>query len=141
MSLRLEDDHMCYACGSENKLGLRLKFQRPEKGRLLSEVVFSKEHQGFKDIVHGGMMGLVLDEIMLNLVWIEGGLAVTGELALRLKKPARVGERVLLEGRVDKDDGRIVYTSATAKTPGGELLATAKASCVKIKAPLAEGSK
>ncbi|GAG82024.1 unnamed protein product, partial [marine sediment metagenome] len=29
-------------------------------------------HQGFKDIVHGGLIGLILDEIMVNLPWKMG---------------------------------------------------------------------
>ena len=56
MALRLEDDHHCFVCGTENPKGLHLQFERREPGRLASSVVFSRDHQGFKGIVHGGMM-------------------------------------------------------------------------------------
>ncbi len=131
--LVLEDNDQCYVCGKDNKEGFRLDFSHPEKGRLLAEVVFRPEHQGFKNIVHGGMVATLLDEMMLNLAWIEGTPAVTAELTLRLKKPVRVGEKVFLEGRIEKEESRALYTSSSAKNAKGELLATATATCLKIK--------
>ena len=91
MALELEDDHMCYVCGKENPQGLKLDFKHPEKDRLEATVVFTKEHQGFKNIVHGGMMAMLLDEMMVNLAWKEGIPAVTAEFTVRLKKAAKVG--------------------------------------------------
>ncbi len=134
MSLKLEDDHMCYVCGTKNTHGLRLTFEHPKKNLLKAEVVFQKHHQGFKDIVHGGMMmGLVLDEMMVNLAWKEGIPAVSAELTVRLKKASKIGEKIYLEGRIDKDEGRALYTSASATNSAGEVLATAKATCLRIK--------
>ena len=124
---------MCFVCGKDNPQGFRLRFEHPQKGRLTATVVFSKHHQGYKNIVHGGMIATVLDEIMVNLAWKESIPVVTGELKVRLKKAALVGEKVFLEGRIDKEEGRIVYTSSTAKNTKGELLATAKASCLRVK--------
>lgn len=133
MGLELQDDHMCYVCGKDNPAGLKLDFQHPRPGLLTAEVVFSKEHQGYRDIVHGGMMGMVLDEMMVNLAWKEGRPVVTGELKVRLKKPTAVGERVFFEGKIEREEGRLLYASATAKNARGELLAAATATCMRIK--------
>lgn len=139
MDFRLEDDFMCYACGKDNPQGLKLSFTQPSKGKLRSEVVFSKHHQGYKGVVHGGMLALVLDDLIVNLAWREGIPAVTGELRLRLKKPAKVGERIILEGEVASgSEGlskKLFYATATAKTSDGELLAAAKGTCVRISTP------
>ncbi len=124
---------MCYVCGKNNPRGLKLKFEHSEKGRLRSVVVFRKEHQGFKGIVHGGMIAMVLDEMMVNLAWKEGVPAVTAEFTVRLKKPAQIGEKVYLEGVIKKEGGRGIYTSSVAKNEKGEILASATATCVKIK--------
>ena len=124
---------MCYVCGSKNPLGLKLRFEHPEKGLLRSTVVFLKEHQGFKEIVHGGMMAMVLDEMMVNLAWKEGLPAVTAELNVRLKKAAKIGQKVLLEGRLTKGRGRVLQASSEAKNEKGEVLATATATCVLIR--------
>ena len=133
MSLKLEDDHMCYVCGKENRQGLRLHFEHPEKGRLKTTMVFLKHHQGFKNVVHGGMLAMVLDEMMVNLAWKEGIPAVTAELTVRLKKPLKVGEKVYLEGRFEGSKGRLLYASSTAKNDRGELVASAKAACIRVK--------
>ncbi len=133
MSLDLQDDHMCYVCGKDNPQGFRLDFEHPQKGVLTANLVFSKEHQGYRDIVHGGMISMILDEMMVNLAWKEGAPAVTGELNVRLKKPTRVGERVFFEGRIDKEEARVLQASATAKNQKGELLASATATCVRIR--------
>ncbi len=135
MPLFLEDDHMCYACGPENPQGLKIKFEHPGKGVLRAAVVFSKHHQGFKNIVHGGMMALVLDEMMVNLAWREGIPAITGELRVRLVKAAKIGQKVHLEGRLEGggEGKKVFHTTATAKDDSGELLAAAKATCIRIK--------
>jgi acyl-coenzyme A thioesterase PaaI-like protein len=133
MPLELEDDFMCYVCGKENGRGLHLRFEHPEKGKLTAKIVFEKHHQGFKNIVHGGMMAMVLDEMMVNLAWKEGIPAVTGELTVRLKKAAKIGETIHLEGRIEKEEGRLVYASSKALDASGQLLASAKATCVRIK--------
>ena len=124
---------MCFVCGKDNPRGFRLSFKHPEKGRLISEVTFKKEHQGYKDIVHGGMIAMLLDEMMVNLAWLEGTPAVTGELTVRLKRAVKVGERVLLEGRIESGKGRLLFARAEAKNARGELLASAMATCVQIK--------
>lgn len=135
MSLFLEDDHMCYACGQNNPHGLKLKFEHPQKGLLKATVVFAKHHQGFKNIVHGGMMALVLDEMMVNLAWKEGISAVTGEIKVRLVKAAKTGQKVHLEGSLEsgEEGKKVFFASAVAKDESGEVLATAKATCIRIK--------
>ena len=136
MPLKLEDDQMCYVCGSNNPSGLKLRFEHHKKGLLKAEVTFSKDHQGFKDIVHGGMLATVLDEMMVNLAWKEGKPAVTAELTVRFKKPAKTGHKILLEGRIDREEGRAIYAHSIAKDEHGELLAQATATCLLIHQPL-----
>ncbi len=134
MSLVLEDDRMCYVCGEKNPKGLKLKFEHPKPGLLKAVVVFQKEHQGYNGVVHGGMMAMVLDEMMVNLAWTEGIPTVTGELITRFKKPAKIGQKIHFEGVLDasKRKGRVVYASASAKTESGVLLASATATCIQI---------
>lgn len=132
-SLKLEDDQHCYVCGSLNKAGLHLCFDHPQKGLLRATVIFDKHHQGFNGIVHGGFMAMVLDEMIVNLAWKEAIPAVTGELRVRLKQAARIGQKILLEGRIEAQEGRLLRGSALAKDERGEVIATAEATCVKIK--------
>ncbi len=132
--LDLQDDHMCFVCGSQNKHGFRLNFEHPEPKLLKTHVVFTKEHQGFKNIVHGGMIGMVLDEMVVNLAWIEKMPAVTAELKVRLKKAARVGEKIEFIGRLLSVAPRMITGIAVASSSDGEILAEAEVKCLRIKA-------
>lgn len=132
-ALHLEDDRMCYVCGKDNTHGFRLDFSHPKKNHMFAEVVFQKYHQGYKGIVHGGILAMMLDEIMINLAWKEGLPAVTADLGVRLKKAAKIGHKVRFEGFIDRVEGRAVYAHAAAHDEEGRLLATAQATCIRIK--------
>jgi uncharacterized protein (TIGR00369 family) len=130
--LTLTDDRWCFACGEKNPSGLRLAFFPGGDGALRTSFTFRREHQGYTGIVHGGLVGLILDEIMLNLAWRTGLKAVTAALELRFKKAVRVGERVDFSGRITGRNGRLVHAEAEARDAKGDLVATAKAKCLVV---------
>jgi acyl-coenzyme A thioesterase PaaI-like protein len=78
-------------------------------------------------------MTTVLDEMMVNLAWVEKKPCVTVEIMVRLKKAARVGEEIFFEGRLDKEEGKLLLTSAEARNARGETLASATAKCLRIR--------
>lgn len=78
-------------------------------------------------------MATVLDEMMVNLAWIEKKPAVTAQLNVTLKKAAKIGEKILLEGAIVKEKGRVIHARATAKNEQGEVLAEAEGVCVRIR--------
>lgn len=133
---------MCFVCGKDNPEGLKLDFDHSHKGLLKTTVTFRKNHQGYRNIVHGGLLAAVLDEIMVNLAWKEGMPAVTADLQVRLKKAARIGQKVHLEGRVDKvvANRRLLYASSKAADSEGRILATATATCLLLKEPVSNES-
>ena len=65
--IQWEDDHMCFACGSHNPHGLHLVFTPHGAHGLRSEYTPTKTYQGYRDRVHGGFLGLLLDEVMAGL--------------------------------------------------------------------------
>lgn len=130
--MKLEDDRYCFACGENNKYGLHLKFAVDKNNVMHTEFIPQKQHQGFKDIVHGGLIGLILDEIMVNLLWKLGKHAVSAEFNVRLKKAAKIGECILFSSWIDKEEKKIIYTKAQAEDKNGKTIATAFAKCVKV---------
>lgn len=130
--LTLSDDRWCFACGEKNPSGLKLSFTLGDDGVLRTSFSFRKEHQGYTDVVHGGLIGLILDEIMLNLAWRQGIKAVTAALELRFRKAVRVGERVSFEGRIAGREGRLLRAEAEAMDQEGALVAVAKAKCLVV---------
>ncbi len=137
LKLKLSDDQMCFGCGSKNARGLRLGFTFDARHRRIrTEWTPAKEHQGYADIVHGGMIGLVLDELMGNLLWKLGHPSVTAEMTVRFRRPAHVGERLACEARITeevKGRARPVYRmEAVARNRKGDLVAQAAARCVQV---------
>jgi acyl-coenzyme A thioesterase PaaI-like protein len=126
------DDRYCFCCGEKNPLGLKMKF-RFEGQKILSEAVVPKEYQGFADVVHGGILGTLLDELIVNLYWLKGEKAVTVEYQVRLKAPCPVNQKILLSAWPVEAKKRLHYTSAEARLTDGTLVAEATAKCLEIK--------
>ncbi|MCX6356867.1 MAG: PaaI family thioesterase [Candidatus Aureabacteria bacterium] len=131
--IELADDRWCFACGEKNPIGLKLSFTLGPDRTLRAAFTFGKEHQGYAGIVHGGLVGLILDEVMLNLAWRLGHHAVTAGLELRYRKPVRVGERIFFAGRITGEKGRLLTAEADARDGEGAVVATATAKCLVMK--------
>jgi uncharacterized protein (TIGR00369 family) len=126
------DDGMCFACGKDNRDGLQLKFIRLDDGRIRTEFTPPKKFQGFKDILHGGIMATLLDETMIHLVFGRGEKVVTARLEMKLRKPAKIGEKITITAGLLSDSGRRIELAAEAKDPSGELLAEGKGTMVRV---------
>lgn len=128
--IRLEDDGYCFACGEDNHLGLKLEFIY-ENGKAVSEFIPLKVHQGFKDIVHGGIITTVLDEAMVKVVLSQGIKALTAEIAVRFKSPLFVGDKSIVEAEIKKRGNRIIETSARIKKEDDTVIAEALAKLLR----------
>lgn len=130
--ISLEDDAMCFCCGPKNPIGLKLEFEETAEGRMRTIWTPRKEHQGFKDIVHGGLVATVLDEVMVRLLYIRGIQAVTAGMETRLSSPVRWGNAYRFEGWIVQDRGRVVITEAEAvEVESGRRVAWCKATCMR----------
>lgn len=134
---RLADDQMCVGCGSKNPQGLHLTFDLDSTARRIrTRWTPLKEHQGYADIVHGGMTGLVLDELMANLLWKLNHPSVTAELAVKFLRPAHVGEPLECEAWIvseRKQGRRSVFHLRGVARHSGRIVAEADARCVQIQ--------
>ncbi len=131
--LRLSDDKMCFGCGSRNARGLKLKFSLDRTRRRIStRWTPAKAFQGYADIVHGGMIELILDEVMGNLLWKLGIPVVTAEMTVRFISPARVGQPIVFEAVIRRHRGRVYQMHGTAKSGAGRSIAEASAKYVQI---------
>jgi len=119
---KLQDDNYCFVCGEKNPSGLHLKFSIHE-GKALSEFVLQKTHQGYKDIVHGGIISTLIDEAMVKAALMQGMPAVTAEITVRFKNPLMVGEKAVVESTIIKINKKIIETSARIKKTDGVLIA------------------
>jgi len=126
------DDGMCFVCGPKNPIGLKLHFTLTADRTLETTFIPEKVHQGYADVVHGGIVATILDEVMVNLPNRLGQRAVTARLAVSLKKPAMVGQPLTFQARILKETRRTIEAGATARREDGTLVAEAAGTLMKI---------
>ena len=125
----LDDDHHCFVCGRENPIGLHLNFS-VAGGRASAECVLRKDLQGYRDIVHGGIITAILDEAMIKAAAGHGIQAVTAEITVRFRNPLMAGETALVEAVVNKVRKNIIGAEAVIKGPGPKIVAEARGTLV-----------
>ncbi|MFH1854212.1 MAG: PaaI family thioesterase [Candidatus Omnitrophota bacterium] len=131
--MELQDDHYCFACGHLNKCGLKLQFTLDRENKAIAaRFIPQKIHQGFKDIVHGGIIGLILDECMVNLVWKLGISAVTAEYTVRLLRPAVIGKGLIFSAKIVSEKTKMLLVDGVCRDEGGKKVAFSSAKCIKV---------
>ena len=125
-------DHACFGCGDQNPIGLHLRFEASADG-VAALFTPGAEHQGFENVVHGGIVSTILDEAMAWATAHAGFWAVTGEMCVRFRRPLRVGEPTRVTARVRGCRGRIITTTANlTRIEDLAEIATASATFVKV---------
>lgn len=128
--LELKDDGFCFVCGKKNRFGLKIDFTLEKPDKISCEFTPQKQHQGYANIVHGGIIGLILDEAMVQLLWKQGKPAVTADFQMRLREAAYTGEKLNFCARITKRKKRLIHTEATCCNVRGGIIAHAQAKCV-----------
>ena len=131
------DDSMCFACGEKNPISLRLDFKRTSDFTVEAEFIPGEYHQGYDDIMHGGLVATLLDEAMAYAVGVRGIKAFTAELNIRFRKAAEIGEKLIIKGYYKdcnkRSIGTIHYTEAEIFDKDGKLKAKAEAKFMEQK--------
>jgi len=130
MKHTLEDDHYCFVCGEENPSGLHLKFTLLDD-KVVSEFVLQKIFQGYKDIVHGGIISSILDEAMVKAARMQGKHAITAEITIRFKNPLMAGEKAVVEAYILRTNKKIIETAAIIKKSDNTPVAEAHAKLLR----------
>ena len=112
----------CFACGRQNPCGLKLEFEERNE-TYISHFTGEAQHQGYDGIMHGGIVGTLLDEIMARYVFAKGFNAVTARLEVRYIKPTPIGVPLLIKGRITRVKGRLYETAGVIELPDGTVTA------------------
>lgn len=116
---------------------MHLQFSPHESG-VTAPFTPQPNHQGFDDVVHGGIISAVLDEAMAWATTRAGVWAVTAELRVRFKNPLAVGEPTTVSSRLANIRGKFIATTATlASVRDRSIIATATATFVRVSDTLA----
>ncbi len=114
----------CFVCGDKNPAGLEASFYlNGEEAR--GEFTPDSRWEGYPGVVHGGILAALLDEVMYKAIASSGELAMTAEITVRFRNPARVGVPLYPKGRVARKKGRLLEAQGKIEDAEGRLIATA----------------
>lgn len=116
----------CFACGNNNPIGLKLKFDWDGK-TARAEFKPNKFYQGWEGIVHGGIIVALLDEAMSYAAFFEGLACVTAEVSAKLKRPAPVNQTLTITGEIVRRSKKILESRSRAALKDGTVVATGTA--------------
>ncbi len=125
MAKAMRDAGWCFACGQHNPIGLRLRFAEDGDG-IRAEFTPGPQYQGYKGVVHGGIVAAALDDAMANLFHMRGRETLTARLEVRFRREAPIGQRLVVSARMTGERGKIFTAEATLALSNGTPLADAR---------------
>jgi acyl-coenzyme A thioesterase PaaI-like protein len=130
--MEFQNNHRCFVCGKHNPDGLHLDFEPEGTAGVRTTCVIPERFQGFAGIAHGGILATILDECMVNTVWLRGVVAVTARFEVRLLRPVQLGERLTFHADVRRESSRGFEVSSHAELDDGTIVAKGNALLVKV---------
>jgi beta-phosphoglucomutase family hydrolase len=112
-SPRLDTEYtarLCFACSQENPIGLKL-IPVHDGEKVTAGFIAGKFHQGWNNVVHGGILYTLLDEVTAYAMLCHGiELGVTAKSEIRFKQVAHINEPIQASAWVTKLTKRLVET-------------------------------
>ncbi|MGV9676946.1 PaaI family thioesterase [Nocardia sp. NPDC003482] len=120
-------DYRCFGCSPHNPSGLRLSFTRRGDG-LEAAVRLGREFESYPGVVHGGLIGVVCDEVMGNLIVLARGVpAFTVSMRTRYLTPLLVDGDYVCRATISEGGDATIAAAAEIVDADGQLCATATA--------------
>jgi len=119
---------MCFICGLENPVGLHLHIYETEPGVVESSYTAPEHFQGYPGVLHGGIVGAIIDEMSGRAHMGSDPLAprfmFTAKLEVKYRKNVPVGKALKVIGKAGKSRGKSAEAWAGIyEAESGELLA------------------
>jgi len=123
---------MCYACGRDNPLGLKLDIQY-DGDVVRTEFTPQEHHQGWPGVVHGGILNTILDEVMAYAAIYRGLYCVTARMEVRIRNTPLVGHRYLASAWVTSNRKKLVEAQSEISLEDGTKIAEGKATMYLVE--------
>jgi len=99
-------DNYCFVCGKDNPRGFKIEVSYcDEELAAETELSLAREFQGWADVIHGGILATLLDEMMAHAVWRFAGPGLTLSLEVRFHAPLKPREQVRVRGVLHPANG------------------------------------
>jgi uncharacterized protein (TIGR00369 family) len=130
----------CFACGSNDGMGLGLKFYEREDGTVFGNFFADPKYEGYSGIVHGGIIAALVDSAMAHCLLMKDIPALTGRLSIKYSTPIRTGTIVKLEARI-VDQFREMFILEGKALVDGKRVASAEGKYRSVKRRVNQGAK
>jgi uncharacterized protein (TIGR00369 family) len=128
----------CFGCGGANDFGMKLTFELdPQTGRATGKFVLGSRYAGGAGFVHGGVIAVLLDEVMGKISKLSDERAVTAELNIEYRKPVPTEAEIVVSGWQEEEKGRNRFRVGEIHDSQGSLLARGRGRFVVVGQPVA----
>jgi uncharacterized protein (TIGR00369 family) len=125
--------NFCFACGTSNPDGMRLRFTFDDDRRVfVCRFRLGKRYTGPPGHCHGGIIATILDEAMGKVNKLRDVVAVTVEMTVNYLKPVPLNQPLRVEGREESVHGRRHINVAEILNRKGEILARSRGIFIAI---------
>ncbi len=94
------NDHKCFGCSPANEFGLKMDFYHADE-TVYSWLTVPPHLCGWNDLVHGGVISTILDEIMSwTAIYILQRFILTKKMTVEFLKPLRMGTKLTVKGSI-----------------------------------------
>jgi acyl-coenzyme A thioesterase PaaI-like protein len=130
---------MCFVCGMENPIGLKMHFYQDEAGRVLARFVPQKEHEGYPGVVHGGIVTAILDEVLGRAAIAADHWSMTVKLNIRFRKPVPTLKPLTAIGEVVSKKRNLLELRGAILLEDGQIATEASGTFIKVDDSEVEG--
>lgn len=135
------NSRMCFLCGMENPVGLKLAFHEVSPGVVESRFVAPDHFQSYPGVLHGGIVATLLDETSARAFLGDPAsprTVFTAKLEVKYRKHVPLGRPLKVVGKAQPRRGLALESWAGLYDESGALLAEAKAMLVDGTAKASE---
>jgi uncharacterized protein (TIGR00369 family) len=121
------NSRMCFVCGMQNPIGLKVFFYQDEEGRVVAHFTGKEEHQGYPGVMHGGIVTALLDEVIARVAIAQDLFwGVTAKLEVRFRRPVPLGQSLTLVGELTRLRSRTLEAHGEIRLEDGTVAAEAE---------------
>jgi acyl-coenzyme A thioesterase PaaI-like protein len=108
-------------------------FRKAGEPQLYAKAWFGKKTMGPPGHVHGGAMAAALDEAMGAVCWMNEFKTVAATISVKFIAMLPLETETILESRIDRVEGRKIFTRANLTNPGGQVVAEGEGLFIVLK--------
>jgi acyl-coenzyme A thioesterase PaaI-like protein len=100
---------MCFICGLENPVGLKLRIYEVELGVVETTFTAPEHYQSYPGMLHGGIIATIIDEVS-GRAWMgpedNPRFMFTAKLEVKYRKNVPIGKPLRIVGKAGASKGR-----------------------------------